>query len=379
MIRNLFVILAMLVASPTFAPAQPLTLGGPFSEHMVLQRDVPVCVWGTGSPGSKVSVSIQNSSVSGVVARDGSWSVELPPCGPTPLNESIVFEVSSGQECVTLRDVVIGDVWLCSGQSNMRYRLGRREDEKNPASPLIFSADLEKSSHPGIRLLAASGGKGSTPPERKWARCDPSTSVGFSAIGYFFGASMHEKSGVPIGLIDLGQGGQSLRAFLPADLVSKDPRLAAFKPSDPQKKSGSVYAKDVCWLAPYSLRGVLWYQGESDITRANDYSAALRVMVDRWRSDFRQPHLPFFVVELPGYLGKANDPQDQTIQAKWRSRFQEAQARFVAETPGACLAKAADLGEAHEIHPRDKRAVADRLVKAVAESGNIEIPQSKTQ
>lgn len=374
--RLLLVLLAVLASRPSSVWAESLALGGPFSDHMVLQRDIPVRIWGTATPGSEVSVKLdQNQSVAKAEA-DGSWQLELPACGPTRPNESKTLEVSSGAEKLLLSDVVVGDVWLCAGQSNMRYTLGRREDNEDPQGRRIFADDLEKASHPEVRLLSVSMGEERTPVGRKWARCEPSTAVGFSAIGYFFGEAMNGRNGVPVGLIDLGKGGQSLRAFLPAELVETDPRLARLKSPDPEKKPGSVYAKDVRWLAPYALRGVLWYQGESDITRAQEYPAMLRVMVDRWRSDFRQPELPFFVVELPGYLGKENDPEDQRVQAKWRPIFREAQARFVAETPAAFLAKASDLGEPHEIHPRDKKPLAARLVNAVEKSG-IFSPKNK--
>lgn len=341
---------------------------------MVIQRDAPVRIWGGGVPDATVSVTLGNKTVLARVDRDGSWIVELPPSRPTPLHQSLVLEVVSGSDRLALRDVVCGDVWLCAGQSNMRYTLGRREDMEDPASPRIFAAELEKAAHPRIRLLSVSAGQERTPPARKWSRCEPGTVAGFSAIGYFFGVSMLESLGIPVGLIDLGKGGQSLRAFLPEDLIEKDPRLVALRQSAPEKYPGAVHTRDVCWLAPYSLRGVLWYQGESDITRADDYPAMLRVMVDRWRSDFRQPELPFFVIELPGYLGKKNDPVDQRLQAKWRPRFREAQAKFVANTPHTFLVLASDLGEPHEIHPRDKKPLADRLSDAARRAMSTPIP-----
>jgi sialate O-acetylesterase len=368
MMRLKLLILATPFACLQSAWAAPLALGGPFSDHMVLQRDVAARVWGTGIPGAEVSVALNGLAALARVTSEGTWMVILPPSGPTPPGEVWTLEVTSGDERRTLRDVVCGDVWLCAGQSNMRYTLGRREDNDDPASRMIFGGDMEKATHSKIRFLSVSDGQGRTPPGRKWARCEPTSVVGFSAIGYFFGASLHERTGVPVGLIDLGKGGQSLRAFLPADIFGRHSRLPELGSGNPEKPSGVVHARDVRWLAPYTLRGVLWYQGESDITRADDYPTLLRRMVDCWRSDFRQPELPFFIVELPGYLGKKNDSADQRKQAKWRPRFREAQARFVDETPHTTFIKASDLGEPYEIHPRDKKPLAARLADAAIEA-----------
>jgi len=313
-------------------------------------------------------VSIKLGPAQEVVTKartDGGWKTELPAPDPSLLSVPGDLSLACGKEKVTLHDVVAGDVWLCSGQSNMRYQLGRHEQriggKDDPASPLIFAKEISSSGDPMLRLLNVSSGVACTPPDRKWATCSPENVRGFSAIGYFFGRAMRRDEHVPIGLIDLGKGGASIRAFLPPDLITTDPTLQALRGNDSKNENGSVYTRDLGWLAPFALRGVLWYQGESDVTRATAYPGMLSTMVARWRSDLENPTLPFLVVELPAYGGKAGEGKDQEIQNKWRPWLCEAQENFVKSTPGTFLAVAADLGEEHEIHPRLKPPLGERL------------------
>jgi len=343
-----------------------LSFGGPFSDHMVIQRGMVVKIWGSATPGSAVSIKLGTAQEVVTKARtDGSWKTELPAPDPSLLSIPGDLSIACGNEKLTLHDVVAGDVWLCSGQSNMRYQLGRHEQriggKDDPASPMIFDKEIASSSDPMLRLLNVSSGVACTPPDRKWATCSPENVRGFSAIGYFFGRAMRRDEHVPIGLIDLGKGGASIRAFLPPDLIPTDPSLMTLRGADPKKANGSVYTNDLTWLAPFALRGALWYQGESDITRATAYSGMLSTMVARWRSDLENPTLPFLVVELPAYGGKAGQGKDQEIQNKWRPSLCEAQENFVNSTPGTFLAVAADLGEEHEIHPRLKPPLGERL------------------
>jgi sialate O-acetylesterase len=333
---------------------------------MVIQRGMVVRIWGSATPGAAVSIKLGPAQEVVTKARtDGGWKTELPAPDPSLLSVPGDLSLACGKEKVTLHDVVAGDVWLCSGQSNMRYQLGRHEQriggKDDPASPLIFAKEISSSGDPMLRLLNVSSGVACTPPDRKWATCSPENVRGFSAIGYFFGRAMRRDEHVPIGLIDLGKGGASIRAFLPPDLITTDPTLQALRGNDSKNENGSVYTRDLGWLAPFALRGVLWYQGESDVTRATAYPGMLSTMVARWRSDLENPTLPFLVVELPAYGGKAGEGKDQEIQNKWRPWLCEAQENFVKSTPGTFLAVAADLGEEHEIHPRLKPPLGERL------------------
>jgi len=333
---------------------------------MVVQRGRAVRIWGSARAGATVSIRLGVAQeVVTTALADGSWKAELPPPDPSLMSVPGDLSVSCGNEMVTLHDVVAGDVWLCSGQSNMRYQLGRHElrigGKDDPASPMIFAQEVASSSDPMIRLLNVSSGVACTPPDRRWAPCNPENIRGFSAIGYFFGRAMRRDVKVPIGLIDLGKGGASIRAFLPPDMIQTDPSLMVLRGPDPKKANGSVYTRDLTWLAPFTLRGVLWYQGESDITRAPAYSGMLSTMVARWRSEFNNQTLPFLVVELPAYGGKADQIKDQDLETKWRPVLCEAQEDFVKSTPGTYLAVAADLGEEHEIHPRFKLPLGERL------------------
>lgn len=356
---------AFLLITRAAVATVPLQLAGPFSDHMVLQRGIPITVWGAAEPGAMVRVRLGKREIMGKASSDGTWRLLLPPPEEDLMRRPGDLLVTCGNQHQAIRDVVSGDVWLCSGQSNMRYQLGRHEvrvgSKDDPASPMIFAKEVAGAGDPMLRLLNVSSGNASTPADRRWARCTPETVKGFSAIGYFFGRSLRRDGKTPIGLIDLGKGGASIRAFLPPQLIAADPRLGPLRDNDQKHENGSVYTRDIRWLAPLALRGVLWYQGESDITRAPAYPGMLSSMVERWRADFGNPGLPFLIVELPAYGGKAGQPQDQRLQSEWRPLLCEAQERFVTEMPETYLTVASDLGEEHEIHPRWKEPLGERL------------------
>ncbi len=328
---------------------------------MVVQANCAIPIWGTALPGARVDVTFGLDKATTVAGPEGGWRVTLPARDVPTKENTGVIQVTTQGETVSVQDVAIGEVWLCAGQSNMRYTLGRREVKNDPASPLIFPDELASAETPDIRLLNVSPGAGSTPADRRWARCTPKSASGFSAIGIFFAQFLRHTQGVPIGLIDLGKGGQSLRAFLPVNTVATDPAMARLRSDDPEKRAGVVYENDVRWLAPFGLRGVLWYQGESDITRADVYGEMLRAMIKIWREDFENPGLPFLIVQLPGYAGALGDAAGQAQQSKWRPLFLEAQQKMAAPGSGVELVPAVDLGEENEIHPRGKKAVAERL------------------
>ena len=154
-------LLPALLVLPFTAVIGEITLGGPFSDHMVIQAGQAIPVWGTATPGSEVSLRFGASKERAVAGNDGAWRVTLPP--QTPSKEGATLQVSAPGETREIHDVLVGEVWLCSGQSNMRYTLGRHEVRDDPASPLIFPQELKDASKPLIRLLNVSSVEGSTP------------------------------------------------------------------------------------------------------------------------------------------------------------------------------------------------------------------------
>lgn len=333
-------------------------LGLPFSDHLVLQAHRPVPVWGTASPGETVAVEFAGQTLATTAGADGAWRVTLAPLDYAPGHATQTLVVRGTNE-LRVADVLVGEVWLCSGQSNMRFTLGRQAEPRDAAAPLLFPASLAGAMHPRLRLLNVSGG---TPAGQRWAACSPETAKNFSAVGYFFGTALQRARDVPVGLIDLGRGGASIRTFLPAAAIDARPEFkAAFTPEKrPGYANDGVFAGEVVPLAPFALRGVLWYQGESDVGRAALYPEMLGAMIGAWRGAFAQPELPFLIVQLPAWERRRTDPPKSEPGVSWAG-LREAQSIVARTVPHTRLMVAIDLGERLDIHPRRKAEVGERL------------------
>lgn len=353
-------ILALLLFASTALNAA-LNLGMPFSDHMVLQSGAPVPVWGTAAPGEKITVQFAGQTRTTAAAQSGEWRVTLAPLEISTDAQTLTVRGTETASAITLTDVLVGEVWLCSGQSNMRYCLGRHANVRDEKTPLLFPRSLAAATNPRIRLLNVTGG---TPADRKWGACTPANAESFSAIGYHFGAALQQARDIPVGLVDLGQGGASIRVFIPQKIFDANPAFnppPAKKTSKAPTPSGTRFAADVVPLAPFALRGVLWYQGESDAGRGTDvYAAMLRTLIAEWRSTFEAPALPFIIVQLPPWERRHTDKPDARPAARW-PEVREAQARVASSDPHATLAVISEYGERHDIHPHRKREVGERL------------------
>lgn len=389
-VKRLLLLLPLLSALAAGALEAPAIFG----DHMVLQRGIPVRVWGKAEPGSAVTVSFAGKSAEAQTASDGRWQAELPPFETPGGPHSMT--VSSGGKTLTFKDVLIGDVYLCAGQSNMELLLKDSENAK---------AEVAASDYPNIRLfrvqrVAAYERTGELYP-KPWRPCTPATSGWFSAVAYFFGREIHRELGVPVGLIDASWGGVAICPYLPRERLNSDPDFApileryarsraqmtpeksaeyekklreweAARASNPSLKRpeapwgrsqfhpGTLYDGMIDPLAPFGLKGVLWYQGEANAVRARQYRKLLPLLIESWRERWGRPELPFLIVQLPNYRGQPGSaPPPEPCWAELR----EAQARALA-TPHTALAVTVDLGEAENIHPKNKKEVGRRLALA---------------
>src|SRR5690606_26306114 len=191
-----------------------LQLGVPFSDHMVLQARHPIRVWGTGDAGETVHVKVGDREGSCTVTGTGEWRVTLEPLEYQPDHRPLTLVIRDDDEVVRIDDLLVGEVWLCSGQSNMRFTLGRYAEHRDAAAPRLYPRTLATAHHARLRLINISGG---TPADRTWAACSPDTVEKFSAIGYHFGVAIERSRDVPVGLIDLGKGGAAIRTFMAYD------------------------------------------------------------------------------------------------------------------------------------------------------------------
>jgi len=379
----------VLLLSVTIAFAQQqsapagLRLPAVFGDNMVLQRGMPVPVWGWADPGEQITVTFRQQKRTATAAQDGRWMLKLDslePGGP--------FELSvAGKQAITFKNVLVGDVWICSGQSNMEWILKNTNDAQE---------EIERSTNPHLRHFAVKKAVADAPQTDctgSWQECNPNTSPTFTAVGYYFGRKLQKDLGVPIGLIHTSWGGTAIEPWTSVKAMEADPEIKAAvldawsarvkqyeadlkkweeaaaaakregkpvprKPGLPMAP-GALYNAMIAPLIPYAITGAIWYQGESNAGRAILYRKQLPLMIKNWRDDWGQGEFPFLIVSLANFMARKDQPSDSA----W-AELREAQAMTAASVPKAGLAITIDVGDAKDIHPRDKKTVGERLALA---------------
>jgi sialate O-acetylesterase len=353
------------------SPDKSVSLASIFSDHMVLQRDMRVPIWGQAKPGAKVEVKLDGAAKETTADADGKWKVtldSLPAGGPHELS------VSSGDEHLNLTDVMVGEVWIASGQSNMEWPLSKAKD----AEKEIAAADL-----PDIRFIDVPNQTANHPrasfKTKGWQACKPDNVGGFSAVAFFFARNLHDNLHVPIGLIGCNWGGTRMEAwtseealsasptFAPAvkaaDSPLADPAAQAARKNNPNELS-ALFNGMVSTVVPYGIRGVIWYQGEANAGKHDQYAELSKLMIADWRNRWGQGEFPFLLVQLAAF-----EPGGES----WPF-LREAQFRTL-ETPNTGMAVAIDIGEQKDIHPKNKQDVGARLAlaaRAVAYGEKVE-------
>jgi sialate O-acetylesterase len=329
-----------------------------FSDHMVLQRDMEVPLWGQAQPGTEVSVKLGDEVKQAKADDNGRWQVELDSRqsgGP----HAIV--VTAGDDKVTLSDVLIGDVWVAAGQSNMELPVkGVDNAEQEIAAadwPEIRFIDVPHQSADKPRDSFKTGG---------WQACTPQTIGGMTAVGYFFARDLHKQLHVPIGIVACDFGGtmmeswtsrealESSKTFRPlvesADAPPANEEIAAARLAKPHNNPAALFNGMTSTAIPYAIRGVIWYQGESNAGRHKQYAELSKLMIADWRAHWGQGDFPFLLVQLAGYeKGGDNWPL-----------LREAQADTL-EVPNTGMAIAIDVGNRNDVHPKNKQEVGRRL------------------
>jgi len=325
------------------------------SDNMVLQRGVRTRVWGTADPGEQVTVRLAGQQETTRANAQGRWQVMLGP-----LEAGGPFEMTvSAHKSTTVRNVLVGSVWVCSGQSNMAWPVSL---SANPQQ------EIEEARYPGIRLFTVSM-KAAADPQRnvvgKWVECSPETVGGFSAVAYFFGRELHKATGIPIGLIHSSMGGTPAEAWTSMSTLAADPdfkEIVARRNRGPAKPDfitpTYLYNGMIAPLTPYAIRGVIWYQGESNAGRARQYRKLFPAMIRDWRQAWRQGDFPFLFVQLANFMQPAKEPGAPSDWAELR----EAQMMALA-VPNTAMVTAVDLGTAFNIHPKNKQEVGWRLAR----------------
>jgi sialate O-acetylesterase len=402
---TVFRLLGLGLAAATAALAAParadVKLPAIFGSHMVLQQKQADKVWGKADPGENVTVTIADQTKTAKGDDNGKWSVTLDPM---PAGGPYRMTVR-GRNTVRLDDVLVGEVWLCSGQSNMQWDVVSAND-----------SDLESltADYPKIRLISVPQ-RGTQEPQDDfngaWEVCTPDTAKSFSAVGYFFGRQLHQTLRVPVGLIDDSWGGSAAEAWVRRDLLEKDEKYkplmerwegleknlqeateryeqarakgkaAAKKGQSPQAlmagnaRPGNIYNGVLKPTIGYGIKGVIWYQGETNAGRAYQYRDLFPLMISSWRDEWGIGDFPFYWVQLADFNAEKSEPSDSA----W-AELREAQTMTLSKLPNAGQAVIIDLGEGQDIHPRNKQDVAKRLARwALARDYGLKIPyQSPT-
>ncbi len=335
-------------------------LGPLFTDGAVLQRDVPLRIFGTGTPRVQVLVSIAGREVVTLVDDEGHWSV---PIGP--IEAGGPFELHVNQ--LVVRDVLVGEVWLCSGQSNMEWPLAWSADSETELAGAsrpnlrLFKVPRAVADEPRRRIAEGTDIEGA-PLQARWARCSPESARMFSAVGYYFGCELREALDVPVGLIHCAWGGTTAEAWTGAEVFATDATLAASRARTDlleQNRPSQLFNGMLAPLWPYAFRGVIWYQGEANVGQAGPYRALFPALIRSWRETWGRPDMPFLFVQLAAFLPRHERP----TESDW-AELREAQAMTLT-LPHTGMAVTIDIGDEADIHPRNKRDVGRRLGRLV--------------
>jgi sialate O-acetylesterase len=399
-IKRAAVVLAPIILALLFAPAVSADVSLPafFSDHMVLQRGVEVPVWGWADSGEVVTVTVGGQSKTATAGPDGAWSVRLA-CLEAGGPLSLLVKGKANR--IEITDVLVGEVWLCSGQSNMAMTVSRAKN---------FAEEQTAADQPRIRMFTVARKTAETPQDRcegDWQVCSPETVGGFSATAYFFGRELHRRLEVPVGLIHSSWGGTPVQAWTSLPVQQAEPKLATMleswkqqianwdhaaaqqryekqleswkeraskaraagqqppqkprppvDPRDNPHRPASLYNGMIAPLVPYAIRGAIWYQGESNAggSEPNLYGLQLAMMIGDWRRVWGQGDFPFLWVQLPNFRAL----QQQPVETSGWVIVQEEMRKTLA-VPNTGMAITIDVGEADDIHPVNKQEVGRRL------------------
>lgn len=376
-------------------------LASPFSDNMVLQREKPVPVWGWAQPGEVITVHFAGQKKTATASPQGKWMVKLEPLQASSEPAKLT---ASGEDTVTIQNVLVGEVWLCGGQSNMGLNLSD-----------VFNApsEIAAANYPNFRFLRPPASSSLLPAENltggKWQVCTPETAANFAGTAYFFGRALHRALNVPIGLIEFDRGATGIECWVPIEAyqsapspmlqeiartvsswnpqspIGKKAHHEAFKaieawvplakkaltekrpvPPEPRLPAPSLEVANPCEafngvvhpLIPFAFRGVTWYQGESNPGEGKIYELKMKAMISGWRQAWGEGDFPFYYVQLANEGLPNQDPAENGTFRYVPVR--EAQRR-VLSLKNTGMAVAIDLGEDANGHPRNKQDVGERL------------------
>lgn len=363
-----------------------------FTDSLVLQQNMEIPIWGISCSNCKVKVAFNGSIKMTTADKKGTWKIKWPP---TKAGGPFTLKVSDKNNSIFLKDILVGEVWLCSGQSNMEFTLAQSKNgyeeikeakysqirffrmipnvQARPLAKVVFSDSL-------LKELDADKFYDKT----SWRTCTPSTAAKFSAVGYYFGKELYQKLDVPIGLICNAVGGATTQSFIDSATLASHPQLVQFV-GNKDGKTWLETAKDIHpWviertkenlgknakskafihpfaptflfkngiepIANYAIKGAIWYQGESNATHPEIHDALFTALVNNWRKAWQQGNFPIYMVQLPGISNRSRWPE-----------FRESQKRLGERIEKVAMAVIIDIGDSLDVHPKEKKTVGERL------------------
>ncbi|MDB9741729.1 sialate O-acetylesterase [Akkermansiaceae bacterium] len=348
--------------------AAELEFASVFGDHMVIQQETEAALWGKAKPNEKLSVKVgwSNETFQLKSNAEGNWKILIPT--PKTKSKSHTITLQSGLQKKTLKDVLLGEVWICGGQSNMQWKM--RGFGVNH-----FAEELKKAHLPHIRLAQVERQLALDEQERvpcSWRPCTKNSALSFSVVGYFFGKELHEELNVPIGLVSANWGGSSAESWISEKALEPFPhynkvllthaeveRSTGISTSDKkignlnQKSSSLLYNGMLKPIIPMAFKGVIWYQGESNVEEPIHYRTLFPALIEDWRTQWGRGDFPFYYVQIAPFKYK---------QSTHAALLREAQLTALRE-PNTGIAITMDIGDASNIHPKEKKPVASRLAR----------------
>ncbi len=368
-----------------------------FTDNMMVQRDHPVRVWGWAAASEPVSVTLSGKTATTKADAQGQWAVELPAL---KTGENLELTVK-GTNSLVLKNILVGDIWVCSGQSNMEMALGGclgwEEDNK--------AADFPKIRRIKFNHVQTSLPQDDAPTATPWQVCSPTTAAGFTAAGFYFAREIYQKTGIPIGIVDVNWGGTAIEPWVASEglemvnelkpqFLAKQEAIKAYRAQLPQALTAmeswivqtrkdlaggsalnpapaipvmpdggwsGMYHAMIHPIVHFPIKGALWYQGESNGAEGDTYYQKMRALIGGWRKQWKQPDFPFYFVQLANFQGVSEDPAGGNGWAKLREA--QTQSLSIPNTGMAVIIDTVPLDQAGDIHPKNKYDVGTRLAR----------------
>ena len=386
-LKKLLVFLIVLGAN--LATTAQVKLPALVGDNMVLQQNAKVNLWGWASPNEKINIQLgwQTAPVQITANSDGTWKTTVNTPQGSEKKYNITIEATNK---INLQNILVGEVWICSGQSNMYFPVGK-EEKTWKTGVVNYEEEIKNANYPNIRIftvLTKASPKPLDDVTGSWAECSPSSVKTFSAVAYFFGRDLYQKLNIPIGLISSSWGGTKAEAWTSQAVLEGNPDFLSILENDAKneklhqeklenyyanlKKERIINSNDLTKselkkpkkeenktsyvlynamlhpLVNYTIKGAIWYQGESNAEQAYLYRSLFPAMVKNWRSDWNQGDFPFYYVQITPHKGQNPD-------------IREAQLLSLKNIPNSGMVVTTDVGNATNIHPIDKQTVGHRL------------------